>query len=81
MLAKVLMDLRRKVWISIEDALVQINQHLGPLTLIFTLEQIIKGAISGNKGVSGEKDFMGVVQPDIPTDRGVGIGHDRKQSK
>jgi hypothetical protein len=77
MLAKVLMDLRRKVWISIEDALVQINQHLGPLTLILTFEQIIQGTISGNKGVSGEKDFMGVVQPDIPTDRGVGIGHDR----
>ena len=30
---------------------------------------------------SGEKDFMGIVQSDIPADRGEGIGHDRKQSK
>ena len=77
MLAKVLIDLGRKVWVSIEDAFVQINQHLGFLALILTLKQIIEGGVARSKRVSGEKDFMGVVQPDIPADRGVGIGHDK----
>ena len=81
MFLKILINLRRKVWISVEDTFVQINQYLGFLSLILTFEQFIEGAIARSKGVSGKKDFMGIVQSDIPADRGEGIGHDRKQSK